>query len=274
MYDLNGKVALVTGAGGQRGIGRAVARRLAAEGADLVVADVTDRGSGEWGGLPAVAVEIAASGRRSLAVVADVCEAASVDRMMEEALAAFGRVDIVVNNAGAAAGPDRVPVADLPESEWDRIQRVNARGVFLCCRAAARHMRARPGGGRIINMASLAGQQGLARYGAYCASKFAVIGLTQVLALELAPHQVTVNAVCPGLVETERVTGMAEGLKPPGVSTEAYRQELIVQNAAKTALGRIAQPEDVARTVAFLASDEAAYLTGLSVSVSGGARMG
>jgi len=274
MYDLSGKVALVTGAGGQRGIGRAVARRLAGDGAAVVVGDVRAGGDGEWGGLSAVVAQIEAAGGRALAAVGSVTEAQQVDGMVAAALERFGRIDILVNNAGAAAGPDRVPVVELPEAEWDRVQAVNVRGTFLCSRAVARHMVERGGGGRIVNISSLAGQHGIARYAAYCASKFAVIGLTQAMAQELGPEGITVNAVCPGLVDTERVSGMADGLKPEGVTTEAYRQELIDGSAAMTALGRVAQPEDVARTVAHLASDEAAYLTGLSVSVSGGAWMG
>ena len=274
MYDLSKRVALVTGAGGERGIGRAVARRLAADGAAVAVADLRLRESGAWGGLEAVAAEIEASGGRALPLVGSVADAGQVDDMVAATLEHFGRLDIAVNNAGAAAGPDRVPVVELPEAEWDRVQAVNARGTFLCCRAAARHMIERGGGGRIINISSLAGQRGIARYAAYCASKFAVVGLTQVLAQELGPEGITVNAVCPGLVDTERLAGMAEGLRPEGVTAEAYRQELVDANAAMTALGRVAQPEDVARTVAHLASDEAVYLTGLCVSVSGGAWMG
>lgn len=274
MYDLSGRVAVVTGAGGQRGIGRAVARRLAAEGAAVVVSDVRAGGDGDWGGLAAVAAEIEAAGGQSLTVVGSVAEPADVDDLVEAALGRFGRIDILVNNAGAVAGPDRVPIVDLPATEWDRIQAVNARGTFLCSQAAARHMVERGGGGRIINISSLAGQQGFARYGAYCASKFAVIGLTQVMAQELGPEGITVNAVCPALVDTERVWGMAEGLKPEGTSTAAFHKEHIDKSAAMTALGRVAQPEDVAQSVAYLASDEAAYLTGVSLSVSGGARMG
>ena len=154
-----------------------------------------------------------------------------------------------------------------------RVHEVNAKGTFLMSQAGARHMIERGGGGRIINIASLAGRMGIARYGAYCASKFAVVGLTQVLALELGEHNITVNAICPGLTDTERLSGMASGLKPEGTTTESYRQQLIGENLAITPLGRIAQPQDVARSAAFLASDEADFLTGQSISVSGGAWM-
>ena len=272
-YDLKGRVALVTGAGGERGIGRAIATRLAREGADVVVNDVTDAPRGGWGGLPAVVAEIKATGCGSLGVVGSVSDAEDVQRLVDATLERFGRLDILVNNAGAPAGDDRRPIVELSETEWTRVHEVNTKGTFLMCQAGARHMVGRGGGGRIINIASLAGRMGFARYGAYCASKFAIVGLTQVLALELGEHNITVNAICPGLTDTERLAGMAEGLKPEGTTTEAYREQLIGQNEAITPLGRIAQPEDVARSAAFLASDEADFLTGQSISVSGGAWM-
>ena len=137
--------------------------------------------------------------------------------MLEAALQAFGQVDILVNNAGAPAGVDRVPVVELEEAAFDLVQRVNVKGVFLCSRALARHMIARGGGGRIINISSVSGKYGLARFAAYCASKFAVRGFTQSLAHELAPHQITVNAICPGLLATERIDDMAAALAPTGV---------------------------------------------------------
>lgn len=274
MYDLNGKVALVTGAGGERGIGRAIALRLAQEGATVAVNDVSDAPRGDWGGLPAVVAEIQATGSKALGLVGSIADADDVDRLISATVEGFGRLDILVNNAGAPAGDDRKPIVDLAESEWIRIHDVNAHGTFLMCRAGARHMIARGGGGRIINIASLAGQMGIARYGAYCASKFAIVGLTQVLAQELGEHAITVNAICPSLTDTERLSGMASGLKPEGTSTEAYRQELIQQNQAMSPLNRIATPQDIARSTVFLASEEADFLTGQSISVSGGTRMG
>ncbi len=273
-HDLKGKVALVTGAGGERGIGRAIALRLVRDGADVVVNDVTDAPREGWGGLSAVVAEIEAAGRGGLGVVGSITDAGDVQRLIDAAIGRFGRLDILVNNAGAPAGDDRKPIVELAESEWQRVHEVNAKGTFLMCQAGARHMIKRGGGGSIINISSLAGRVGIARYGAYCASKFAIVGLTQVLALELGEHNITVNAICPGLTDTERLSGMASGLKPEGTTTEAYRQELIGQNEAMTPLGRIAQPEDIARSAAFLASEEAAFLTGQSISVSGGAWMG
>ncbi len=182
MYGLKGKVALVTGAGGKHGIGRAIAVRLAVEGADVVVSDVARRPHVEnrsgWQGLDSVAKEITNLGRRALAVVADITDSAQLDGMGREAVDHFGHVSVLVNNAGALAARDRVTVVDLDESDWDRVQSVNVRGTFLCSRALARHMIDCAQGGKIINMSSIAGKEGRARYAAYCASKAAVINFT------------------------------------------------------------------------------------------------
>ena len=275
MYDLDGKVALVTGAGGKGGLGRAIALRLAEEGADVVVNDVLAYrpGAPDWAGLPDVVREIEGLGRRAWGAVADVSDAQQVDSMVNQALQRFGQIDILVNNAGALAGRDRVPVVELEEEAWDLIQRVNVKGTFLCCRAVARAMIAREQGGKIINMSSVSGKKGVARYAAYCASKFAVRGFTQALALELAPHHINVNAICPGLIETERVDDMAAALAPEGVSKEDYRQQMMEHVISVTPWGRIGQAADVAQTAAFLASAQSDYLTGLSITVAGGSYM-
>lgn len=275
MYDLSGQVALVTGAGGERGIGRAIALRLAQEGADVVVNDFADRpyADAEWGGLPALVAEVEALGRRAASVVADVGDARQVERMMADALAAMGRVDILVNNAGTLVGGDRVPVAELEVDLWDAVQRVNIRGTFLCSRAAARHMLERGGGGRIINVSSVAGKRGSARYSAYNASKFAVIGFTQALAAELGSAGVTVNAVCPGLVATERLPPLAKAAFPDLEPAAAVR-DFTAQAMADIPLGRLADPADIAKAAAFLASREAGYLTGIALTVAGGSYMG
>ena len=274
MYDLQGQVALVTGAGGEHGIGRAIARRLAAEGADVVVNDFVTRPypDAEWGGLDAAVAEIEALGRRSAAVAADVGDPQQVDRMVSEALDTMGRIDILVNNAGALAGRDRVPVVELEVDLWDAVQRVNIRGTFLCSRAVARHMLQRDGGGRIINISSVAGKRGMARYSAYNASKFAVIGFTQALAHELGPAGITVNALCPGLVQTERVAPLATAAFPD-LDPETGLHKFEARYQAGNPLGRIADPLDVANAAAFLASREAAYLTGIAMNVCGGANM-
>ncbi len=193
--------------------------------------------------------------------------------MVRQALKRFGQIDILVNNAGAPAGRDRVPVVDLDEEAWDLVQRVNVKGTFLCCKAVVRSMIDRNQGGKIINMFSVSGKKGLARFAAYCASKFAVRGFTQSLALELAPYRINVNAVCPALIETERVDDMAAALAPEGLSAEEYRQQMMEGATSGTPLGRIGQASDVAKIVAFLASSESDFLTGLSVNVAGGSHM-
>ena len=277
MYNLNGKVALVTGAGGKNGIGRAIAERLAKEGADVAVNDITEHpyaaDQTDWQGLPDVVREIEAMGQRAISVVADVGDAGQVKEMVDKTVAHFGKIDILVNNAGTIAGKDRVPVVDLAEEDWDRVQRVNVKGVFLCSRAVARHLIAQGTGGKIINMSSVTGKRGSARFAAYSASKFAVIGFTQSLACELAPYQVNVNAICPGLVETERFGHLASVLMPENLSADEKLSEYERRSEAAVPIGRLAEGADVAKMAAFLASDEAAYLSGVSITVSGGTVM-
>lgn len=277
MYNLNGKVALVTGAGGKNGIGRAIATRLAKEGADVAVNDIAEQPStadpGKWQGLPDLVREIEAMGQRAISVVADVGDAEQVRQMVRQTVAHFGKIDILVNNAGTIAGKDRVPVVDLTEEDWDRVQRVNVKGVFLCSQAVARHLIAQGTGGKIINMSSVTGKRGSARFAAYSASKFAVIGFTQCLAQELAPYQVNVNAICPGLVDTERMGHLASVLMPDTLSADEQLMEYTRRSEAAVPFGRLAEGTDVAKMAAFLASDEAAYLTGVSITVSGGTVM-
>ena len=277
MYNLTGKVALVTGAGGKNGIGRAIATRLAKEGADVAVNDITEHpyaaDQADWQGLPDAVREIEAMGQRALSVVADVTDAEQVKEMVDQTVAHFGKIDILVNNAGTMAGKDRVPVVDLAEEDWDRVQRVNVKGVFLCSQAVARHLIAQGTGGKIINMSSVTGKRGSARFAAYSASKFAVIGFTQSLACELAPYQVNVNAICPGLVDTERFGHLASVLMPQNLSADEQLSEYTRRSKAAVPIGRLAEGADVAKMAVFLASDEAAYLSGVSITVAGGTVM-
>ena len=281
MYDLSGKVAIVTGAGGRHGIGRAIATRLAQEGADVVVTDIPqsldairpqDRAEG-WEGLPSVVQEIEAAGRQALGLFSDAADSGQVEEMVGQVLARFGHIDILVNNAGSRPGRDRVPVVELTEDAFDEVMRVNVRGTYLCSRAVARHMIDRNQGGKIIIISSGAGKRGIARYAVYCASKFALVGFTQALAQEMAPHRVNVNAICPGLVDTERVDFIAAALAAEGQSAEEHRAMMVRERSTRVPMGRIAQGEDIARLAAFLASAESDYMTGLSVSVSGGSEM-
>ena len=281
MYDLSNKVALITGAGGRHGIGRAIALRLAQEGADVVVTDIErseeairpeDRQAG-WRGLPSVVSEIEALGRQSLGLFSDVSDSSQVADMMNRTLERFGRIDILVNNAGSRPGRDRVLVVELEEDAFDEVMRVNVRGTYLCSQAVARHMIARGGGGKIIIISSGAGKKGIAKYAVYCASKFALIGFTQALAQELGTHKINVNAICPGLVDTERVDFIAAALAPEGESGAEHRAMMVRHRESIIPLGRIAQGDDIARMAAFLSSSESDYMTGLSISVSGGTEM-
>ncbi|HIB13176.1 MAG: short-chain dehydrogenase [Chloroflexi bacterium] len=281
MYDLNGKVAIVTGAGGRHGIGRAIALRLAQEGADVVVTDIQrstdamrpeDRQAG-WRGLDSVVGEIEALGRQALGLFSDVSDPAQVSVMVAQTVERFGHIDILVNNAGSQPGRDRVLLVDLEEDAFDEVMRVNVKGTYLCSRAVATHMVGRGGGGKIIIISSGAGKRGRARFAAYCSSKFALIGFTQSIAQELAEHRINVNAICPGLVDTERTDFIAAALAPEGQSAEEHRVLMIRERSQTVPLGRVAQGDDIARTAAFLASGESDYLTGLSISVAGGSEM-
>lgn len=275
MYNLSGKVVFVTGAGGEHGIGRGIAHRLAEDGADVVVTDYVEKPypDAEWGGLPALKEELEGLGRRSLALTCDVTDSASVQAAMQQAVEAFGKIDILVNNAAARGGRDRVPVVELDEDEWDRVMSVNLKGTFVCSRAAARHMVARGGGGRIISVSSVLGLRGIARFAAYCSSKFGIVGLTQSLAQELAEHGITVNAICPSLTPTERVGHMTNLFTNPSLQVKEATDALLSGAAGSTPIGRLAQTDDLAHAVSFLASDGADFLTGLSLPVTGGSFM-
>lgn len=282
MYNLQGKTALVTGAGGERGIGRAVATRLAREGADVIVSDRVANpypgDSPEWKGLPSVVGEIEAAGRGAEAILADVSQADQVESLVSGGIDRYGRIDILVNGAGSLPGKDRVLVVDMEEEAWDKEMNVNARGVFLMCRAAARHMIERGKGGKIINIASTSGRIGRKRFSAYCASKAAIIRFTQALAIELGPHGINVNSVSPTAVDTERVGFIAEAVSDGAVQAESWKdseahKEFIQEKTEISPLGRVARAEDVAQTVAFLASPESDYLTAVDLVVSGGAEI-
>ena len=219
--------------------------------------------------MPEVVRQAEALGRQGLGILADITDSAQVDDMVRQALDRFGHIDILVNNAAARQGPDLVPVVDLQEDAWDMMQQVNVKGTFLCSRAVAREMMRRGEGGKIIIISSTAGKLGVANAAAYSSSKFALIGFTQSLALELAPYRINVNAICPGQVDTERLDYLAAALAPGGQSAEEYRTQMALQNP----LGRLAQASDIARTAAYLASSESDYVTGLAISVCGGAQM-
>jgi len=276
--EFDGKVVLVTGCARAQGMGRAISTAFARSGADLVVTDVAPGGTRNeneegleemrlaWKGLESLAGEIEALGRRVLTLVGDVSRAADAERFIKEALARFGRIDVLVNNAAAPHGADRRLLWEVPEEAWDLVIDVNLKGTFLMSRAVIPHMLSR-GGGRIINMASVSGKRGTSRRGAYTASKFGVIGLTQAMAQELAGHGITVNAICPGSVDTSRRE-----------STSRRERALTERdpNAAVLTLpptGRIARPDDIARLALFFASEQSDHITGQAWNVDGGTVM-
>jgi len=249
---LEGKVALVTG--GARGIGFAIAKRFAAEGAAVAVLSLHEESAQE-----------AAAAVGGVALVGDVANEPDVARAVAETVAAFGRLDVMVNNAATIAVG---PVLETRAETWDRVMQVNLRGVFLGCREAARQMIAQREGGRIINASSGAGRRGDAGIGAYAASKFGVIGLTQSLAVELAPHAITVNAYCPGHVTS---TPMWDGIDAAATARTGQPAGSAKRAAeAEAPLARAGRPEEVAAAVAYLASDDAAFVTGESLLIDGG----
>ena len=279
MPGLDGKIALITGAGGMRGVGRATVMKLAGQGADIALTDVHRETSdlppaevrNEWGGIDTVSEEVQALGRRSLPVYCDLSDPAQIERMVEQTISEFGRIDILVNNARAIIGKDKVPVTELDKEVWDHFLAINTTAVFLCTKLVARHMIDAGNGGRIINIASNAGKQASANGAAYSASKFAVIGLTQATAMDLAPHNITVNAVCPGPINTDRMSYWErDQAAERGITQEEFRGQIVENSAQNTPLGRIAEAQDVANMVAFLAGEDASFITGQSYNVNGG----
>jgi 3-oxoacyl-[acyl-carrier protein] reductase/meso-butanediol dehydrogenase/(S,S)-butanediol dehydrogenase/diacetyl reductase len=279
MARLNDKIALITGAGGMKGIGRACALKLAALGADIAISDFKrapqdlppQEVKAQWNSIDSVAAEVEALGRRCYKVWCDLTDSAQIQKMVRDVADHYGRIDILVNNARAIIGRDRVPVTELSEEVWQRFLAINTTAPFLVTKYVAPVMIEKGRGGRIINMGSDASKRARANTAAYTTSKFAVIGLTQASAMDLAPHRITVNAVCPGSVNTDRMNYWEEAqAKAAGMSLEAFRAKIVADAGKLVPLGRIAEPDDVANLVAFLASDESAFITGQAYNVNGG----
>jgi len=250
---LRGKTALVTGGG--RGIGRAIALGLAQEGAQVAVLDILADNAA------AVAGEIEATGVKALALPADLTKRAQVDRAIADTLAQFGQIDILVNNAGW----DRMEMfLDSEEETWDKIIAINFKGMLYVCKAALPSMVAR-GQGKVISIASDAGRAGSTGEAVYAGTKGAIIAFSKTLAREMARHKITVNVVCPGLTETPLLQSIRE---------QSPKTEKVIEAVTRAIpLGRVGQPEDIAGAVVYLASPAADFVTGQTLSVSGGLTM-
>ncbi len=273
MSNLHSRLAIITGGGRHGGIGAAVAQRLAQAGVDIVIGDLCAPppaglpapAIGQWDELQAIAGEVQALGVRCLPVKVDVTDPASIQAMLAQVMAEFGRIDILVNNAGAIFGPS--PVAQMADDAWRRTLEVNATGVFLVTKAVLPAMIQGQRGGRIVNMSSLAAIRPRPYMAAYAASKAAVAALTQSLAQEVAQFGITVNAVLPGGIDT----GMKQwGYQLEAMITQRPYDDVVAAGVARIPAGRLGTPEDVAGLVAYLASDEASFITGHLFPVTGG----
>ena len=265
LTGIEGKVAVVTGAGRMKSIGRSIAVEMAKAGADVVITGTgrpperypDDEKAAGWRDIASVAEEIQAEGRRALPLVSDSGDENSVRELLDATLAEFGRVDFVVNNAGAARGPDRVPVVDMPIDAWDTVIRVNLRGPFLMSKIFGQQLIDAGNGGVIINISSIAGKVLGPNMAAYVASKAGLQGMTGGMAREIGKHGVRVNAICPGLVDTSR---MADVFDDPDFAARA----------SMIPIGRAGLGEDIGWATVYLCSDQGSWITGQSINVCGG----
>ena len=257
---LKDRVAIITGGG--RGIGRGVALRFAREGAKLALADIEQSHLDDT----VAALAEAGAGAETITVQADVSSSADVQRIFDETIARFGRLDVLVNNAGIGNPP--LPIIAMPEEAWDHTLAVNLKSVFLCSKLAANQYIKQGGGGCIISVASQAGKTGYPFLTPYCASKAGIILFTQAFAKEVGAHKINVNCVCPGTIDTPLLRSGPE--QSGGVFTWDQLMSSVLRSIP---LGRIGYPEDVANVITFLASDDAAYMTGQAINISGGQEM-
>jgi NAD(P)-dependent dehydrogenase (short-subunit alcohol dehydrogenase family) len=274
--SLKGKVAFVTGAAAKRGMGRAVAVRLAMEGADVMVTDKFGTpksawaGDEGWGGLPEVVKEIEALGCKAICAVAGVEDSKEVEAAVKATIDKFGRIDILVNCAGTR-GPVGVNIADGDEKDWKLLFDVNSLGTMVVSKYVAKEMIRKNQGGKIVHIASAAGKLACPGSAAYAASKWAVIGITQALAMELAPYKINVNSINPGFFATNlRDDDATLHSKQKGVTIEQFREEEYKMLSNMVPLKRMGTVEDIADLIYFLVSDQSKYLTGQSINITGG----
>ena len=276
---MTGQVVWITGAGRMRGIGAAAARRIAAEGGDVLVSAIArpardlpqhEQEAG-WRGAESLAEEIRALGRRALAMDCDVTDAAQVEACAAAAARELGPLTGLVNNAGVASDAGSAPIATMDDELWFKTIDINLNGVYRCCKAAVRTMLEHGRGGAIVNLSSLAGRFGLPNYGGYCASKFGVVGLTQQLAGEVAGQGIRVNCICPGSVDSDMLDGtIARKAAAAGVDFDDYKA---TYNHAIIPMRRRGKVEEVGAAIAFLLGPDASYITGQTLNVDGGYRM-
>jgi NAD(P)-dependent dehydrogenase (short-subunit alcohol dehydrogenase family) len=278
MAKLTGLVALVTGAARLRGIGRATALRLAEDGADVAVIGrprevsrvLQDEAACGWRGAESVVEEIKRMGRRATALRCDVTDASQVEEMIDNVRRELGGLHIVVNNAGIASNAGAAPIINMDDVLWVETLSVNLTGVYLVSKFASKAFIASNTGGAIVNISSMAGRKGMPNTGAYCASKFGVIGLTQQMAVELAPYNIRVNCICPGSTQTDMMDAtFGRVAQSSGLSVE----HIIGASIKDIPLGRQGLPAEQAAAIAFLAGPDASFITGQTLNVDGGARM-
>ena len=263
---LEGKVALCTGAGRRGGLGEAIVKTLAAEGCKVVV---SDEGPLDGSDVELIVSEIRAAGGAALGVALDVCDEIEVERAIASTVAAFGRLDVLINNAGI--GFLMQPLTQTSKETWRRVLDVNLMGAFLCTKHAALQMIAQGQGGRIVNIASQAAKSGHAHLAAYAASKHGMVGLTRSAAIEFGPHGITVNAICPNHVTTG--LGAVQNEYFAKLRGFADTAQYLADMKSRIPLRRVGLTSDTAQVCAFLCSDAAGYITGEAMNVSGGVEM-